>query len=128
MRLLLDTHLLLWAFNEPEKLPARAREFMEDEDNLLLFGISTIWEVTIKTARNKPDFRINPIRFRDKLIENQFIELPITSNHAIAVAALPPIHKDPFDRILIAQATCEGIFLLTSDTLLAQYPGPILLV
>ena len=128
MRLLLDTHLLLWAVHEPERLPAGARNLMEDPENIVFFSTTAVWEVTIKNARDKPDFRINPRRFRDRLVANQFLELSITSDHALAVVALPQIHKDPFDRILVAQATHEGITLLTSDTLLVQYPGPIMLV
>ena len=128
MKLLLDTHFLIWAANEPERLSIHVLDLIEDEDNALYFSACAVWEVAIKNGRGKPDFRICPWRFRNVLIDNKFIELPITSDHALVVATLPLIHKDPFDRILIAQAIHEGNTLLTADATLAQYPGPIMLV
>jgi len=95
MKLLLDTHLLLWAAGEPKRLPK---------------GIRTLFEARL---------------LRRGLLDNGYSELPIVSDHVVAIESLPPIHKDPFDRVLVAQATVEGITLLTNDPVVAQYPGPI---
>ena len=125
MRLLLDTHLLLWAAGEPDKLSARARILMEDPDNDLVFSVASLWEITIKTGLGRADFQVDPHLLRRGLIENGYEELPITSQHALAVGQLPDVHRDPFDRILVAQATEEGLLLLTHDPLVKAYPGPI---
>ncbi|MDB5971325.1 MAG: twitching motility protein PilT [Hydrocarboniphaga sp.] len=128
MILLLDTHLLLWAAGQPEKLPAAARSLLEDAHNELLFSPASFWEIVIKRGLDRDDFRIEPRRLRRGLLDNGYRELAVTSEHAIAVERLPPLHKDPFDRMLLAQAEVEGITLLTSDKLLASYPGPVLKV
>jgi PIN domain nuclease of toxin-antitoxin system len=125
MKLLPDTHLILWAFDNPGKLSRSAIELMDDEHNQLFFSALTIWEATIKSALQKRDFKVDARELRRGLLNNGYTELPITSEHAIAVYGLPPIHKDPFDRLLIAQATVEGITLLTADRQVAEYPGPI---
>lgn len=125
MRLLLDTHLLLWAAGEPDKLSARARTLMEDPGNDLVFSAASLWEITIKTGLGRTDFQVDPHLLRRGLIENGYEELPITSQHALAVGQLPDVHRDPFDRILVAQATVEGLLLLTHDPLVKAYPGPI---
>jgi PIN domain nuclease of toxin-antitoxin system len=125
MKLLPDTHLILWAFDNPGKLSRSAIELMDDEHNQLFFSALTIWEATIKSALQKRDFKVDARELRSGLLNNGYTELPITSEHAIAVYGLPPIHKDPFDRLLIAQATVEGITLLTADRQVAEYPGPI---
>ncbi|ASC07519.1 MULTISPECIES: type II toxin-antitoxin system VapC family toxin [Acetobacteraceae] len=125
MRLLLDTHLLLWAAGEPDKLSARARTLMEDPGNDLVFSAASLWEITIKTGLGRADFQVDPHLLRRGLIENGYEELPITSQHALAVGQLPDVHRDPFDRILVAQATVEGLLLLTHDPLVKAYPGPI---
>lgn len=125
MKLLLDTHLLLWAAGQPKRLPSAARKLIENPDNELLFSAASLWEVTIKCGLGRHDFQVDPRLLRRGLLDNGYQELPILSEHVVAIEALPPIHKDPFDRILVAQATVEGITLLTSDLLLAQYPGPI---
>lgn len=125
MRLLLDTHLLLWAAGEPDKLSARARTLMEDPDNVLVFSAASLWEITIKTGLGRADFQVDPHLLRRGLIENGYEELPITSQHALAVGHLPDVHRDPFDRILVAQAMVEGLLLLTRDPLVKAYPGPI---
>ncbi|AOW48017.1 MULTISPECIES: type II toxin-antitoxin system VapC family toxin [Acetobacter] len=125
MRLLLDTHLLLWAAGEPDKLSARARTLMEDPGNDLVFSAASLWEITIKTGLGRADFQVDPHLLRRGLIENGYEELPITSQHALAVGQLPDVHRDPFDRILVAQATVEGVLLLTHDPLVKAYPGPI---
>jgi PIN domain nuclease of toxin-antitoxin system len=125
MKLLLDTHLLLWAAGEPGRLPARARALIKDLANELIFSAASLWEIAIKCRLGRHDFRVDPRLLRRGLLDNSYGELPITSEHAVAVESLPPLHKDPFDRILVAQATVEGITLLTSDPLVAQYRGPV---
>jgi PIN domain nuclease of toxin-antitoxin system len=125
MKLLLDTHLLLWAANEPKRLPRAARALMEDLENDLLFSAASLWEITIKCRLRRQDFRVDARLLRRGLLDNGYTELPITSEHAVNVDHLPSTHKDPFDRILVAQATVEGITLLTNDRKLVNYPGPI---
>lgn len=128
MKLLLDTHLLLWAAGQPDQLSAAARAMLEDPRNELLFSSASLWEVAIKRGLGREDFSVDPRLLRRGLLDNGYSELPITSDHAVAVDGLPHIHKDPFDRMLVAQATVEGIALLTADPWVAQYPGPIRLV
>lgn len=125
MLLLLDTHLLLWAAYEPEKLSAQARTRIGDESNDLLFSSASIWEVAIKASLARGDFSINPRILRRGLMENGYRELPITSAHAIAVGDLPLIRQDPFDRILVAQARAEGLELLTVDAKVVAYGEPV---
>ena len=125
MKLLLDTHLLLWAAGEPGRLSARARALVKDPANELLFSAASLWEITIKRRLARDDFRVDPRLLRRGLLDNDYAELPITSEHAVAIDSLPPIHKDPFDRILVAQATVEGMTLLTVDPIVAQYGGQV---
>ena len=125
MKLLLDTHILLWAANQPERLSAQAIALLEDPDNELLFSAASLWEVSIKNSFGRNDFKVDARLLRRGLLDNGYVELPITSAHAVYVESLPAIHKDPFDRILIAQATAEGITLVTADGMVAKYPGPI---
>jgi PIN domain nuclease of toxin-antitoxin system len=125
MKLLLDSHLLLWAAGAPERLSAAAKALFEDPANELLFSAATLWEVAIKQGLGRVDFHVDPRVLRRGLFDNGYAELPVTSAHAVAIDTLPPIHRDPFDRILIAQAQVEGITLVTSDATVAQYPAPI---
>jgi PIN domain nuclease of toxin-antitoxin system len=125
MKLLLDTHLLLWAAGSPGQLPAAARLLLEDPHNELLFSAASLWEIVIKHGLGRSDFQVDARVLRRGLLDNDYQELAITSEHTVSLASLPPIHKDPFDRILVAQATVEGILLLTTDPVLAQYPGPV---
>ncbi|MBI4534369.1 MAG: type II toxin-antitoxin system VapC family toxin [Candidatus Melainabacteria bacterium] len=125
MKLLLDTHLLLWAAGQPDQLSDTARMLLDDQSNELLFSAASLWEVTIKRGLGRDDFRVEPRLLRRGLLDNGYTELAITSEHAVTVDILPPIHKDPFDRLLVAQALAEGITLLTTDPLVAQYPGPV---
>lgn len=127
MKLLLDTHLLIWAADNIERVPVAARALMTDPKNELIFSVASLWEIAIKSGLNRPDFQVNAGLLRRGLIDNGYRELPILSQHVIAIDALPPIHKDPFDRMLIAQATVEGILLLTDDSTVARYPGPLML-
>ena len=125
MTLLLDTQILLWAVNQPDRLSAAARRLLTDPDNNLLFSPASLWEVAIKNTLGRDDFRVDPRVLRRGLLDNGYAELPITSEHAVHVDSLPPLHKDPFDRLLLAQATTEGITLLTSDAQVARYGGPV---
>jgi PIN domain nuclease of toxin-antitoxin system len=125
MKLLLDTHLLLWAAGEPRRLPKQARILIDNPDNELLFSGASLWEVVIKRGLGREDFAVDARLLRRGLLDNGYSELPIVSEHVVAIDSLPPIHKDPFDRILVAQATVEGVTLLTNDSLVLQYPGPI---
>jgi len=125
MKLLVDTHLLLWAANAPERLPAKALPLLNNPDHELLFSAASIWEIAIKNGLGREDFQVDARLLRRGLLDNGYLELPITSAHAVFVESLPPIHKDPFDRILVAQATAEGITLITADSVVAKYPGPI---
>ena len=125
MKLLLDTHLLLWAAGSPGQLPAKARVLMEDPQNDLLFSAASLWEIVIKRSLGRADFQVDARVLRRGLLDNGYKELTITSEHSVFIDSLPLLHKDPFDRILVAQATIEGIPLLTADVLLAQYPGPV---
>lgn len=125
MILLLDTHLLLWAATEPHKLSAQATELIQNENNQPLFSAASIWEVAIKSGLNRPGFQVSASRLRRGLFDNGYDELAITGRHAAAIANLPDIHKDPFDRVLIAQAQVEEITLFTNDGTVARYPGDI---
>ena len=125
MKLLLDTHLLLWAAGEPSRLSRKARTLIANPQNELLFSAASLWEVAIKRGLGRSDFQVDARLLRRGLLDNGYSELPIVSDHVVATESLPPIHKDPFDRVLVAQATVEGITLLTVDSLVAQYPGPI---
>ena len=125
MKLLLDTHLLLWAAGQPERLSASARRLINDKRNELLFSAASLWEVAIKRGLGRDDFKVDARLLRRGLLDNGYHELPIISDHVVAIESLPPIHRDPFDRLLVAQATVEGVTLLTLDPLVAQYPGPI---
>jgi PIN domain nuclease of toxin-antitoxin system len=125
VKLLLDTHLLLWAAGEPSRLSRKARTLIANPQNELLFSAASLWEVAIKRGLGRSDFQVDARLLRRGLLDNGYSELPIVSDHVVATESLPPIHKDPFDRVLVAQATVEGITLLTVDSLVAQYPGPI---
>ncbi|TAN02947.1 MAG: type II toxin-antitoxin system VapC family toxin [Rhodanobacteraceae bacterium] len=125
MKLLLDTHLLLWVAAEPKKLPGAARRMIENPRNQLLFSAASLWEIAIKNQLGRKDFRVEPRTLRRGLLDNGYLELPITSEHAVTTDTLPNLHKDPFDRLLVAQAQVEGIVLLTTDEQVAQYPGPV---
>ncbi len=125
MKLLLDSHVLILAASEPEKLSSKARELLTDPSNTLLFSAASLWEISIKAALRKEDFRIQPRLLRQGLLDNGYVELAVSSQHAVEIGSLPALHSDPFDRLLLAQAYSEGITLVTSDVQLAAYPGPI---
>ena len=121
MRLLLDTHLLLWAAANSKRLPHEARQLIEDEKNDVYYSAASIWEIAIKSSLRRKDFRIDLPRLLVTLPEMGLVELPITAAHAAGVTGIPPIHRDPFDRLLIAQSITEPLTLLTNDALLERY-------
>jgi PIN domain nuclease of toxin-antitoxin system len=123
VKLLIDTHLLLWA--AADMLPKEAIPYFANEDNELLFSSASIWEIIIKKSLDRPDFRVDPRALYQGLLNNGYTELKINSHHALLVADLPLIHKDPFDRILTAQAKAEEAILLTSDKTVSRYSPTI---
>lgn len=128
MRLLLDTHILLWAAGQPEKLSDSARVLLTAPENGLFFSAASIWEIVIKLALGREDFQVDPHRLRKLLALSGYAELSITAEHALRVDTLPRLHKDPFDRLLIAQARTEGLVLVTGDAAVSQYQESVLLV
>jgi len=126
MRVLIDTLILLWA--AAGELPPEAARYIQNMDNTLLFSPASIWEVVIKRSLGREDFKVDPASFYSGLLSAGYQELPISGRHTLLVSNLPPLHKDPFDRILLAQSASEGIPLLTSDSVLAQYPGSLIFV
>jgi PIN domain nuclease of toxin-antitoxin system len=125
MRLLLDTQLLLWAAGQPKKLSAEMRRLLDDPENQLIYSPVSLWEIALKQALGRRDLRVDIRMLRRGMLDNGYLELPITGAHAIAMDHLPPLHSDPFDRMLVAQAMTEGAALLTVDPLVAQYHGPV---
>ncbi len=125
MKFLLDTHLLLWAAGEPTRLSAEVSILINSSENELFFSAASLWEIAIKQSLGRDDFQVDARLLRRGLLDNGYSELHVGSEHAVAVSSLPLIHKDPFDRMLVAQAMIEGITLLTSDAFISQYPGPV---
>jgi PIN domain nuclease of toxin-antitoxin system len=125
VRLLLDTHILLWAAGKDERLSPAARRLLEGTGNELVFSAASLWEVALKRQSGKSDFGAEPAVLRRTLLESGYVELPITGMHVAATSALPKIHKDPFDRLLLAQALTEGMTLVTADKVLSRYPGAV---
>ncbi len=128
MRLLLDTHILLWTIADSGRLSAVARALIGEPESELAFSAASLWEIAIKSGQGREDFRIEVSSLRRSLFDNDYAELPVTGAHVGALENLPPIHKDPFDRLLVAQAIVERLTLVTSDRVVAKYPGPIQLV
>jgi PIN domain nuclease of toxin-antitoxin system len=126
MKILLDTHILLWAANG--ELPYEAAQYINDETNKLLFSPVSLWEVVIKRGLDRTDFIVDPASLYSGLLSAGYEELPVIGRHTLLVATLPHLHKDPFDRILLAQAASEGIPFMTSDITLSQYPGSIIFI
>jgi PIN domain nuclease of toxin-antitoxin system len=125
MKYLLDTHFLLWIANLPKSIPVKATKIINDSDNELFFSAASLWEIVIKNGLGREDFQVDINVLRRALVDHEYVELPVTGAHVAGVAGLPSLHKDPFDRILIAQAISEGMILLTTDKIVAQYPGSI---
>jgi len=126
MKILLDTHILLWTLKD--MLPNKVSHYFKGGNYKLYFSPISIYEVVIKSLKGLPDFNVNPVSFHNDLLLAGFKELKLTSNHSLMVRDMPLLHHDPFDRILLAQAHYERISLLTSDKILAKYPGPIIYV
>ena len=127
-RFLVDTQLLLWTVYGSRKLPARVSRLFRDGRHQFYYSAASLWEIAIKAARGREDFAADTGAVRDALEENGFHELPVAGQHAVTLATLPPLHGDPFDRMLIAQANAEPMALITTDERLAAYPGTIEIV
>ena len=125
VKFVLDTHVLLWAAGEPDKLSVKGRTLLGDPENTLIFSAASLSEIVIKRGLGRDDFRVDPRMLRRGLLDNGYDELAVSSEHAVAVEGLPSLHKDPFDRLLIAQAQVEAMTLVTSDAMVARYPGTI---
>lgn len=125
MNLLLDTHVLLWAAARGDRLSPVARGMIEDPANTLWFSVASLWEVATLRALDRPDFRTDPGVLRAGLLQAGYRELAVEGRHVLALAALPALHGDPFDRILLAQAVAEGMTLMTADARLLAYGGPV---
>lgn len=123
---LIDTHILIWLSMRTSRLDAATRDILEDSRNEIYFSAISIFEIAIKQQLSKRDFLAEATGVRRAMLREGFIELTVDGMHAAFVATLPTIHKDPFDRLLVAQASVEGITLITADEQIALYPGPIL--
>ncbi len=128
MRLLLDTHILLWALVEPARLTAGTRSLLEDPANEVAFSAASIWEIAIKASLGRIGFAVRPGRIAQAARETGFVELAIGADTAARVVDLPPHHRDPFDRLLIAQAMADPMWLYTADPLLPRYSDLVRLV
>ena len=128
MRVLLDTHILLWAVAASSRLPDAVRDVLEDGANDAYYSAASIWEIAIKSALRRKTLRIDLAAMRAALPRMGLIELPVTAEHAAGVAALPPIHRDPFDRLLIAQSIVEPLTLVTNDSVLGRYASTVRVV
>jgi len=128
VKLLLDTHVVLWAAGQPEKLSESARTLLTTPENVLFFSAASIWEIVIKRGLGRDDFKVDPRRLRKMLIVHGYSELSVTADHVLTVETLPLLHKDPFDRLLLAQAHTEGMLLLTADASVFQYQESVLAV
>ena len=121
-RVLLDTHVFLWAASAPERLSPVARNAIEDPKNEVFISAAVVWEIVIKHALGKLRLPASPASFIPSVIAQLgFRALPITHEHALTVCVLPKHHNDPFDRIMIAQARCEGMTLISTDRNVARY-------
>jgi len=127
VRLLLDTHLLLWAVASSQRVSPEARSLIEDPRNDVFFSAASLWEIAIKSTLRRKDFRVDLPLMRSAMSDMGVIELPVRSEHAVRITELPPVHRDPFDRLLVAQSLVEPMVLLTNDAVLARY-GPVVRV
>ena len=128
MRLLLDTHLLLWALAEPDRLDDTTKGVLEDASNEVLFSAASVWEIAIKVGLGRSDFAFDPQQILRAALDTGFVELPVRSGAAVLVTNLPMHHRDPFDRLLIAQAMSEPVRFYTADPLLLPYSELVTLV
>jgi PIN domain nuclease of toxin-antitoxin system len=125
MKFLLDTHFVIWIPIDDRRISRTARALLTNPQHEFVFSSASLWEIAIMRTQKGMDFAYDPRGIRRQMVANGYEELAIDGLHAVSVDTLPPIHKDPFDRLLIAQATVEGITLLTADATIAKYPGPI---
>jgi PIN domain nuclease of toxin-antitoxin system len=116
--------MILWTSFHTQRLSLAVTKILRDRANSLSFSVASIWEIAIKRRLKKPELQVDPDVLRNTMLRQGLDEITVLASHALAVEPLPPTHKDPFDRILIAQAFVEGITLLTSDKTIASYPGP----
>jgi PIN domain nuclease of toxin-antitoxin system len=128
LNLLLDTHLLIWSALGDSRLPRQAEQLISAPDNRLWFSVASLWEVAIKSGLGRSDFRIDAGALRAGLLANDYSELPMEGRHVLTLRQLPDLHRDPFDRMLLAQANADGLTLVTSDRVLAGYGGMVRLV
>ncbi len=128
MRLLLDTHILLWAIGEPARLDTDTRNLLEDAANEVLFSAASIWEIAIKAGLGRVDFAARPDLITRAARETGFVELPVSADTAARVVDLPLYHRDPFDRLLVAQAIVAPMRLYTADPLLPPYSELVTLI
>ena len=128
MRLLLDTHILIWALTDPAKLTPHLRDRLEDTENEVLFSAASILEISIKAALGRTDFGVSPNTLFEAAGSTGFKELTVTSAAALRVATLPHHHRDPFDRLLVAQAMTEPAILYTTDRLLEAYSELVIVI
>ena len=128
MRLLLDTHLLLWAAASSRRLSSQARSLIEDPANDVHYSAASVWEIAIKSTLGRRDFRVDLGLLQATLPAMGLTELPVTAAHAVGVTRLPRIHRDPFDRLLVAQSIAEAMTLLTNDAVLRRYGDGVRIV
>ena len=128
MKILLDTHLLLWAAGQPARLSPKACKLISDPQNQPMFSAAGLWEIAMKYGLGRSDFQVDARQLRRELLDNRYLELAISGFHVVAVEGPAPIHKDPFDRLLVAQAVVAGITLLSADPVVASYQGPVVRV
>jgi len=128
VKLLLDTHIVLWAAGQPEKLSDSARTLITTPENMLFFSVASLWEIVIKRGLGREDFKVDPRRLRKMLITHGYSELVVSAEHVFAIEAMPMLHRDPFDQLLLAQARTEGMLLLTVDASVSQYKESIVTV
>lgn len=121
MAYLLDSQVLIWLANEPHKIISSIEDILMQKAEKIYFSHASIWEITIKSKLNKPDFNINAKKLYHHLLHNHYLELPINIKHCLKVYDLPMIHKDPFDRLLIAQAMLENLTFITHDGDILKY-------
>lgn len=123
MSLLLDTHVLLWAVSAAHRLPAPLRARLDDPAETLVMSAVSLWEIAIKSALGREDFRVDGARLRAGCLAAGYVELPVNGLHALEAGRLPALHRDPFDRMLVAQSRVEGMTLLTADAAVLSYGG-----
>lgn len=128
MRILLDTHLLLWSVASSRRLPKAARSIILDAANEVFYSAASVWEIAIKSALRRTDFKADPAALVRALARGGFSELPVTAAHAVRVAGMQALHRDPFDRLLVAQSLAEPMTLLTNDKALVRYGPSVQLV